>query len=545
MEYGCSEIVVQSTQVSQPSALSPRDADAWNTSFNTGRTTTAGIKFNHRNAIGSPPFWRGVNLIANGVAGLPVDVFKRDGDDKEVAKQHSAQKLLKRKASPIMHARRLRQTMQRQSLIFGNSFAWIDRNNRMQPDELWLLDPQQMIIRFVDNELWYSTVIDGEQVKFPGRDILHIPNLTHDGIKGYSSLDIFAEAMGVGIAAQQFGSRFFGNGANTSGILMVPGFFPDDKIRNTMDAWKNMNEGLENAHKVALLQEGVKFQPFNVPPDSAQFLETREFEIKMVADILGLPGHLLGSDARTSHNSLEQENQSFLRHSLAPWLDTWEDELEMKLLSDREQERDTHFIEFNRAASIQMMFLDQIEAIHKQVEMGLLTVNEGRAKLNEPNVGEDGDKRYHPANWVAIGEEPEPVDNTPVDEDNSDDDNEEEVEEEDAGARAVLRQMLTSSVSDALQFEKRKVVTAATSQANFCGWVDTFYSDWSVREVPALKNTAAAALKSKHAQESKRQLFDVAGSSTLATLPDNIKELVSAWDEREATLTTDLLETII
>lgn len=542
MEYGCT-IAVAALPQEQPQAINLRDADRWNSVFETGAKSTAGVKVNHKSVVGYPAFWRGVNLLANGVSGLPIDVFRREGDeDRVIAKQHPAQKLIKRLASPIQHARQFQKTLQGHALIFGNGFAWIERSGPMntgKPIAMWVLDPQQMAVRYLDGELWYCTLVNGEQVKFPGRDVLHITGLSHDGIIGYSALDTFKEALGLGIAAQQFGSRFFGQGANMGGLLMVPGHFDEEKIRNTMAAWSKMAEGMQNSHKVALLQDGAKFIPTQIDPNSGQFNETRDFEVRaVVANILGVPPHLLGDATRTSHNSLESENQSFLDHSLRPWLDTWEDELERKLLSEREQERGTHFIEFNSEAAVKMEFEKKVNGIAKQVEIGMLTVNESRKLLNLPDVGEDGDKRYHPANWLEVGEEPKPMETPPPAPDEDDD-----VEETDE-TENTLRAILHSNVTNSLQFEKRKVTTAAKHEANFCDWLDGFYDQWAADSITGMQGADAIAAKAKHADESKRQLLDVAGSSMPATLSGNVADLVATWDERAVTLTTDLMETV-
>jgi len=542
MEYGCT-IAVSAMPQEQPQAINLKNADQWHQTFNSGRESLSGVKVNHKSVVGYPAFWRGVNLLANGVSGLPIDVFKREGnEDRVIAKQHPAQKLIRRLASPIQHARQFQKTMQGHALIFGNGFAWIERAGPMntgKPVAMWVMDPQQMLVRYIDGELWYCTVIGGEQKKFPGRDVLHIAGLSHDGIVGYSALDTFNEAIGLGIAAQQFGSRFFGQGANMGGILAVPGHFDEEKIRNTMQAWSKMAEGMQKAHKVALLQDGAKFIPTSIDPNAGQFNETRDFEVRaVVANILGVPPHLLGDATRTSHNSLESENQSFLNHSLRPWLDTWEDELERKLLSEREQERGTHFIEFNSEAAVKMEFEKKINGIAKQVEIGMLTVNESRKLLNMPDVGEDGDKRYHPANWLEIGEEPEAME-TPAPEPGEDDDTEETDTTED-----TLRAILHSNVTNSLQFEQRKVTTAAKRETNFCDWLDGFYDQWAAESITGMQGADAIAAKSKHADESKRQLLNVAGSSMPATLSGNVADLVATWDDRAVTLTTDLMETV-
>jgi HK97 family phage portal protein len=534
MEFGVTEVLVNATPT-HPHAISPMESERWNTVFQSGRTAASSVRVSHKSVVGYAPFFRGINLISNSVAGLPRNVYRRTGDDdREIATIHPAQRLIKREASPVLLAHKLFQTLQAHALLFGNGYAAIERNERMQPVALWPLDPQATLIRYVDGELWYCATIDGAQVKLPGRNVLHIKGLSHNGIAGYAILDIMADALGVGMAAQQFGGRFFGQGANMSGLLMVPGHFSEEKIRNTMQAWDSMYEGITNAHKVALLQEGVKFQQMTIAPEQAQFLQTRGFEVRTtVANILGVPPHLLGDETRTSHNSLEQENQSYLVHSLSPWLTEWESELDCKLLSEREKERATHFIEFNREAQIRMQFKEKVDGIRGQMEVGVLSLNEARKMFNMPAV-ENGDARYRPANWMPFDAEAEDTDamSTP------------DTTEPPDEADDILQALIESSVTDAVRFERMRVVAAAKKEDNFCQWIDGFYDAWCQKSVTALSSAECHAVKLTYAAESKRQLLDAAGCSTSSTFVDTVQELVASWDGRTEKLVHDLRRSV-
>jgi len=544
MEFGVSELIVNPTAVSQPEAVSLRDADNWTAVMGGGRKSASGVKINTRSVMGYPPFWRGVNLLANGVSGLPLEVYQRSGTSRSPAEKHPARKILRKRASPVMLSRKWVQTSVGQALVYGNSFSWIERDpRRMQPTALWVLDPDKVVIRFVDNELWYCTWIDNEPRKFPGRDIFHICGLSPNGVGGYSALDLFHDALGVGMAAQKFGGRFFGEGSNASGILMIPGRMDEERMRNAMKDWQTMNSGLNNSHKVALLQEGVKYQQLTVPPEAAQFLQTRDYEVRAtVASILGVPPHLLGDATRTSHNSLESEAKSLLQHSIDPWLQELEDEAEAKLLSEEEQDKDSHFVEFNREASVAMLFAEKMDGIHKEVEIGILTVNEARAKLNEPDVGPEGDIRYRPANWVPAteGTEPEPdpmapptvppVPPVPPE------------PEEAPEARRLLASLITRSVEDSLAYEQRRILAAVKKVKNFISWAESFYrTDWLKTSMPAITSGEAVKAKEDHAAESMRQLVEVAASATAATLPGQVVELLGSWGDRAEALAQKLI----
>ena len=432
---------------------------------------------------------------------------------------------MRRKASRDVKAFDMIRTLTSHALLRGNGYAAIQRNKRRDPVELILLDPSETYPAKVDGELWYVTQVNNEMIKLRSRDVLHIRGLSSDNYVGYDVVTVMAEALGVGMAAQRFGARFFGHGANMSGLLMVPGFFPEEKIRNTMQAWKEMQSGLENSHKIALLQEGVKFQQIQMSPEQSQFLQTREYEVRQtVASILGCPPHKLGDSTRTSHNSLESENVSYLNDCLKPWLREWETECDDKLLSETQFANDTHFFAFNRNALLQMEAKDRAEVYSRHLEHGTLTVNDVLRAEDLPTVGDLGDRRYRPANLVEISEESDAElaqqqmqQNQPDDdEDNDSDEPEEDDSETESKERTMLKAMVTSSVTKALEIEAQRVVKAAEKETNLVAWMDKFYQEWITNaELPSSESHAAFV---EHSIRSQKEIFDVVSCST----PDSL-----------------------
>jgi HK97 family phage portal protein len=537
-DYGC-------TIIAQASPVQARSEDHLWRSISLGSDFPAiraksGAKITAKTAMGYPPLWRAVNLIANSVAGLPFDVFRRQRDGgKKVDYRHPAQALLDRSASPFVNAYTFRRTMTALALLHGNSYASIDRIEG-RPVSLSIWNPAQTLVRVMDGEIWYVTYFQNEPIRIAAKDMLHIRGLGPDGIVGWPVLELMAEALGVGMAAMEFGARFFGNGSNMSGLLMIPGTFSEQKIQNTIQAWNSMQTGLNQSHKIALLQEGVKFQQMQIAPDAAQFLQTREHEIRAtVANITGVPPHMLGDSTRTSHNSLEAEGQSYLDYCLQPWLKTWEHECEEKLLTQQQQDNDSHLIEFNREALIQMSFDSKVNGIYRQLEAGLITHNEGRALLNMPGLGEDGDARYRPANWIEIGSPAEEMqEGEPQAPDTSGDNADDE-------SMTALRQIITAAIRRACEFESSKVIQIASKRPDsFLQAIEEFYDAWKVNSVPGLSQPKAFQAIASHAQESQRQLIEVAGHATADTLKTHVAEAVSAWDTREASLVSAVLKQV-
>lgn len=568
-------------------AVSLQDPAAWEQYFG-GAATEAGVSVTPTTAIGHPPLWRAINLISGAVAKLPVDVFRRLPDGaKEKDPAHPAFKLLKKRSSRYVKSFTLKQTIVSHALLRGNSYCFIERNNRSEPTQLILLDPDITFPAMEDADLWYVTEIRGEQVRIPSEDVFHVKGLGHDGLKGYDVVALLAEALSVGIAASRFGARFFGNGANVSGILQVPGHFAEQKIKATMDAWSSMNQGLNNSHKVALLQDGVKFLPLTVNPAQSQFLETREYEVRTISNITGCPPHKLGDPTRTSHNSLEAENEDFLE-CLDHWLCEIESEANCKLLTEQQQEQDSHFVEFNRRALLRMDANARANYYTRMQTFGNLSINEVRAAENMPPV-DHGDQLYRQANLVEVAE-PLLQQETPttanalseveiagliqkvylgvgkvvtaeearqlvtragfdLNAEFAPDSSQplriasaeaEPREDNSTAVAATLRMMVGTSVDRSLQIEKDRVIKAAKTEDNFTAWVQEFYPRWieTSTVVPQSRGALIA-----HAADSKKQLLDVAASSTASSLAGAVSECVATWtDTRGQTITDTVME---
>ena len=540
------------TVIANPSPVSARSEEHLWRSISMGGDfpqirATSGSRVTAKTAMGYPPLWRAINLISSSVAGLPFDVFRRQRDGgKKVDLRHPAQALLDRAASPYINAYTFRRTMTSLALLHGNAYASIDRVEG-RPVSLSIWNPANTMVRVMDGEIWYITYFNQEPVRVSSRDMLHIRGLGPDGIVGYPILELMADAMGVGMAAMEFGARFFGQGSNMSGLLMIPGHFTEEKIRNTMQAWNSMQSGLSQSHKVALIQDGVKFQQLQISPDQAQFLQTREHEIRAtVSNITGVPPHMLGDSTRTSHNSLESEGQSYLDYTLQPWLKTWEHECEDKLLTEQQRVNDTHLIEFNREALIQMSFESKINGLYRQLESGIINHNEARALLNMPTLGEDGEARYRPANWMEIGSpaeervEGEELDDTPDDspdeKDNSGDDSD---------TMTALRQLISAGVAKACEIEAAKAVQIAGRRTgDFLAGMADFYATWSENTLPGLVAASVRTAIQQHANASYAALEAASRHATPDTLKGHVEAVVALWTDRRAELTSRILSSI-
>jgi HK97 family phage portal protein len=372
--------------------------------------TSSGIVINRTSVLGYPAFYRAITILSDYVAKLPAYINKHaKGGGKEKAKRHPAYKLLLKSPSNDYNAFTFFKTMQAHAVWSGNAYAYVIRDQFAKPLELVILDPERTTPVRVNGILWYVTTIDmGDYTEdriLPYSDVIHIKNFSHCGLVGYSLLDICKEALGLGLAAQKYGSVYFKNSAQPKYVIQMPGHLDDkDKVERFRTSWGAMHQGLENSHKVALLEDGATVNAISVSNADAEFIATREHEIATtVANIVGIPAHKLGVKIATSHNSLEAENKSFLNDTIDPWLCAWEQELEAKLLTENEKRYDTHFIQFDRSKMLQIEEKTRAEIAIMQLNNGIKTQQQYNEDNNLPNVGEEWEQWHRmPANIMFV-----------------------------------------------------------------------------------------------------------------------------------------------
>jgi hypothetical protein len=218
-------------------------------------------------------------------------------------------------------------------------------------------------------------------------------------------------------------------------------------------------------------------------------------------------------------------------------------------MTARERIKDTHVIEFNRDAEVQMEGEKRVNMLYRQIESGMMTRNEARSIMNMPRITDEedgGDSYYHPANWIVAGEEPDVDDPTGMDPSTGQDPAEDPAPEpQEAKATNLLRAMIVTSVTDAIKIERDRVVQRAGMQADkFLTAVDEFYATWTDNTVPALADSASRLCVISHAEESKRLLNDVHSVSTTGSLKSNVRDVVGSWDSRASILIENLMKAV-
>jgi len=379
--------------------------------------SAAGVRINAEKALTYAPWWRGINLLSSDVGKLPLLVYRRNGPGKERDPQHQAYRLLRyRVNNELMSAFTFKQTLTSHALSHGNGYAWILRSGDARPQELIVLNPLDVIPFRENGRFWYGVRVGVEWRRINPTDIFHIKGLSPDGMRGYSVYAKARESLGEGLAAQEYGSRFFSNGARPSVVIEVPNGMSDDAQRSFLKQWERMHTGLESSHRTAILTNGAKVNGFSVNARDSQLHEIRKFNLVDIANWIGVPVHKVGGEGRTAYSSLEQENQAYLDESLDPWLVRWEDECREKLLTEEQKERDTHTVEFLRQALVRADIVARYTAHNIAVRGGWENRDEVRNSENKgPLPDGEGQKFFAPLELQVIGEDqPKEVDDLPA-----------------------------------------------------------------------------------------------------------------------------------
>ena len=361
--------------------------------------TTSGVNVSEKSSIGLTAVWAAVRLLSETIASLPKNVYKIDkNNSKFIDYPNPLNTLISRTPSPQYTIYNFIETMMTNLLLWGNAYAHIIRNGGARAVELRIIPPEIVEpFKSEDDGLIYYKIKDSNILA--SKEILHIVGLSFDGVKGQSPIQACQQALGIGMASQQFGANFFGRGANLSGVLEHPARLSDDAANRLRDSWNSRFSGIQNSHQTAILEEGVKFKPIGMPLADAQFIETRRFSVEEIARIYRVPNHLINDLSKSSFNNIEQQSLEFSKFSLSPYLVSWEEELNRKLLPERELK--THFFKFSTRELLRSDATSRADYYTKLFNIGVLSINDIRDQ-EDLNKIENGDKHFIPLNLGDI-----------------------------------------------------------------------------------------------------------------------------------------------
>ena len=370
-------------------------------SFLFGRTTS-GKPVNERTAMQTTAVYACVRILAEAIASLPLHVYEyQDDGGKKLVHDHPLYYLLHDEPNPEMTSFVFRETLMSHLLIWGNAYAQIIRDGAGRVLGLYPLLPDKMEVQRDDKgNIYYVYSRNSDEnpmfkeygnIKLKAEDVLHIPGLGFDGLIGYSPIAMAKNAVGMTLACEEYGASFFANGANPGGVLEHPGVLKDpSKVR---ESWNSVYRGVSNAHKIAVLEEGMKYQQIGIPPEEAQFLETRKFQINEIARLYRIPPHMVGDLDKSSFSNIEQQSLEFVKYTLDPWVIRWEQSLQRSLLLPGEKGK--YFIKLNVDGLLRGDYQSRMNGYAVGRQNGWFSANDIREMENmNPIPDEEGGNLY-------------------------------------------------------------------------------------------------------------------------------------------------------
>ena len=351
-----------------------------------GGNSNSGVRVDELRAMQTSAVYACVKILAETVASLPLHLYKKGKNGKnETAEQHPLFSCLYETPNDEMTSFEFRETMMTSLLLWGNAYARkIKKNGHVT--ELWYLKPNLMTVERDTQtgkiKYTYSDDITNQTYVYRPDQVFHLKSLSIDGVTGLSPIAQAREAVGLSLATEEYGAKFFGNGARPGGVLEHPGILKDpEKLR---ESWNKVYQGTRNSHKVAVLEEGMKYHTIGIAPEDAQFLETRKYQVNEICRIFRVPPHLVGDLERATFSNIEHQSIEFVQHTICPWLVRWEQAISRSLLD--EKERLLYFAKFNVDGLMRGDYKSRMEGYAVGRQNGWLSANDIRGLEDLPPI---------------------------------------------------------------------------------------------------------------------------------------------------------------
>lgn len=360
----------------------------------------AGVWVDEDSALMMSAVWRATSVISNSIACMPWHVFKElDGGGKERV-HNNTDRLLHMRPNSENAAFGFRQTILGHVILWGNGYAEIERDLNGRPVNLWPITPDRVQVERQGGQLVYRVRNQGrDDTMLPPSSVFHLKGLGFDGLVGYSVVAMARESLGLTAATERFGAAWFGNGSRPGGVLEYPGMMKPQAKKDFREAWDSSHTGPDASNRVALLENGMKFTPLTVPPDDAQFLETRKFQVTEVARWFGVPPHKLADLDRATFSNIEEQNIDFANEGLMPWACRLEQEANAKLLGASQVSTRT-FTKLNMDVILRGNKKSRNESHAIGRQWGYLSANDIR-ELEDMNPIDGGDTYLIPSNMTT------------------------------------------------------------------------------------------------------------------------------------------------
>jgi len=382
-----------------------------------------------------------------------------------------------------------KQTIVSHVLGWGNGYAEIQRNGRGDVVALHPIHPSRVTVeRAEDGSIYYRVFKvpfdsaphlrgQGEYVDIAPEDMFHVLGLGGDGLVGYSVAKFAQDSLGTALAAQTYGATFFGNGSTLGGLLEHPASLSKEAQDRLLDSWNKKHQGPNNAHKTAVLEEGMKFKSTAVPPRDSQFIEVREFQVVDVARWFRMPPHKIQSMEGAKFNNIEHQSIEYVQDTILPILVKFEEEIKRKIIT-----QNAVFFKFNTNTLLRGDAKARSEYYRTMINIGAMTPNEARA-FEDMNPGDDSLDQYFMQSAMStldqiVAGEPEEVTEEiiEVDDPQEPDEDVEDGESEDDQMAEALGPVLHSAI-DRVQNKEMKAMQRQEKKGHDKEWADKFFSE--------------------------------------------------------------------
>jgi HK97 family phage portal protein len=374
-----------------------------------GYPSAAGVDINDQSALSCVAVYAAVRLLSETMGSLPGHVMRQTEIGKEKALTHPLYPIIHEQPNPEQTAMEWRETAMCHLLLRGNHYSEKQYDNAGRLMALWPIHPDRVTIERPSPQaplIYHIKIPDGSEVRLSPDRVLHLRGMGSNGVTGFSPIAVARQAIGLAIAAQEYGARLFKNDTRPGGVLEHPQKLSDPAYARLRASIENEHQGLSNAHRMMILEEGMKWSQVGINPDDAQFLESRKFSVAEIARIFNIPPHFLRDLERATFSNIEQQAIEFVMYSLRPWCVRLEQRLKIELLSA--QDRVTHFLKFNVDGLLRGDIAARYNSYHVAKQDGWLNADEIRELEDmNPIPGGKGADYWQPVNIGIVGKMPQ------------------------------------------------------------------------------------------------------------------------------------------
>lgn len=358
-------------------------------------TSYTGKAVNDETAMQITVVWACVKILSESIGMLPLGVYRKEGNGNAVKDDdHPLAEILVHSPNADMTSQEYREAGQTNLGLQGNAYSIVERNGAGNVSSLMPVESRNVVPERnkETNRIQFKVNDRGRWETLPREKIWHIKGFGSNGMVGYSPIGAARQAMGLSLASEEFQARFFGSGARPSAVAKIPQWLKEDQRKIARENLHKLLGGLENAHRVHLLEGGMELEPWGLPLEDLQFVELRRFQLHEICRLYRVPPHMVADLERATFSNIEQMSLEFVQFTLLPWLTRWERGAERWLM--KPQDREKFMVRFNFEGLLRADTVARAEYLTKMVANGMMSRNEGRAKENLNKVAAVGMDDY-------------------------------------------------------------------------------------------------------------------------------------------------------